>query len=254
MAVPKKTVQNPLAKKPRTKKVVKDTHVVLVVDRSGSMGTIRSQALSGINEQFNALRTTKVKNGTTSVSVVLFDGEIDTPMLDVNSNDLVDWTDSQYVPHGSTALRDATWRAIAHLKTKPVTENTAFLVVVISDGGENASTEVSQQQLTEEIKKLEVTKQWTFTYMLANQNIQNFVRTMGVSANNVASFTSTPAGMVHASCVMSSSVAGYMQMRSVSTKNATSNFYDSTTAPVSVDTKIDNTTTDLLAKTDSKTP
>ena len=141
---------------------------------------------------------------------------------------MTDWTDQDFRPRGSTALYDAVWSAIMQLKERTQDEkNVANLICVISDGYENASKEISQAVLSKEIKALEKTGQWTFAFMLANQDIHRVGADLGVSIGNMASFTSTNAGMAQASMINASSMRTYLSTRGATTGSyGVSTFYN----------------------------
>jgi uncharacterized protein YegL len=209
----------------KAKKTDKKTYVALVIDRSGSMSSIHKQTVDGINEQFGVLRRNAELAGDTEITLFQFDDVIETVFKDVAPTELKNWELSDFVPRGSTAMYDAVWAAINHLKSKPLGEDTAFLVCVISDGHENASREVNQGILSEEIKRLQDTGDWTFSYMLANQDIHQVSHALNVPVSNIAAFNSTLDGSSVAYTANASSTANYLSMRSVGVKSV-SNFYD----------------------------
>lgn len=223
----------------KTKKVKKNskkTYVALVIDRSGSMSNIHKQTVDGINEQFGVLRRNAELGGETEVTLFQFDDVIETVFRDIAPVELKNWENTDFVPRGSTAMYDAVWAAINHLKSKPVGEDTAFLVCVISDGYENASREVTQGILSAEIKRLQDTGNWTFSYMLANQDIHEVAQRLSVPVSNIASFNSTVTGAFTAYATTATSTANYFKMRGNGTKSV-NNFYSDEVKKQLVDTK-----------------
>ena len=198
----------------KKKSTDKRTYVAIVLDRSGSMSKIHSETIEGINSQFRTLKENAEKGGTTEVTLIQFDDKIETVFDDVNANKLKSWKHDDFQPRGYTAMYDGIWQAIAHLKTKDETEDTGFLVCVISDGKENASKEVNQLDLSNEIKRLQDTGKWTFTYMLANQDIHKVSEALNVPISNMASYTADSAGATLAYAVNNSSTSDYLSARS----------------------------------------
>lgn len=182
-----------MAKK-KAKKNNKKTYVAMVIDRSGSMMGLHKQTVDGINEQFNVFRRDGDNGGDTRISLIQFDDYIETVFDGLSTAELVDWESKDFQPRGSTAMYDGVWAAINNLKTKEETDDTGYLVCVISDGYENASKEITQQTLSDEIKRLQDTGKWTFTYMLANQDIHQVSAAMGVPVSNFMSFNASAAG------------------------------------------------------------
>jgi uncharacterized protein YegL len=219
------------AKTKATKKVnKKKTYVTIVIDRSGSMSGIQKQTVNGINEQINVIRLAANKGGDTEATIIKFDTVVEHVVTDVKAENLIDWTDADFVPRGGTAMYDATWAALNHLKTKEETDDTGYLVCVISDGEENASVEVSQDILSKEIKRLEATGKWTFAYMLANQDIHSVSAKLNTSLGNMRGFASTVSGSAVAYSANAASVNNYLDLRSKGF-TATSNFSNTTTNP-----------------------
>lgn len=226
--MPKKKITEVNIEKKKKHKAKKKTLVALVVDRSGSMSSIRQAAFDGINEQLQTLRKNAKKGGETLVTYIQFDDESETVFAGRPAADLTDITFNQYSPRGSTALRDAVWTAIHKLQDSvEETDDTGYLVIVISDGYENASKECSASKLREKMDELRATGKWTFSYMLSNQDIDQFVRETGVDRGNVSSFVSTTAGTSTAFDTMTNSVASYLTIRG-SGHTGTRNFYQDT--------------------------
>lgn len=228
----KATAKKPAAKKNSRKANASNrvTHVVFVIDRSGSMSGLEKATVDGFNEQLNTLKlAAKGKNaGEYYLSAIKFDTQIEwmfnkTSVENVNPIGLND-----FQPRGGTALRDSQYVAIQALEKEIDTGDTAFLLITISDGGENSSKDISQQALSAKIKELEAKGNWTFTYMLANQDIQQFANTYGVSINNVAAYQSTNVGTAQAYGAMSGSLSSYATSRSTGAKGVR-NFYSGTT-------------------------
>lgn len=116
------------------------THVTLVVDRSGSMGSLREEAQAGINtllaEQFSL-------DGKLTVTLAQFDDRFDTVE---RMRDTV--FTYELVPRGMTALLDAVGTEIVRtgedLAALSEPERPGrVLLVVVTDGQENSSHEYS---------------------------------------------------------------------------------------------------------------
>jgi uncharacterized protein YegL len=215
------------ASKKTTEKMV--TRVALVIDRSGSMGSIRQQALDGINEQLNGLRASAGVAGETYVTLIDFDNEIKVHFNQREASKLTNLEPADFVPRGSTALYDATMTAISRLQEEKETcENTAYLVVVITDGGENASR-TSKHTLASRIKELQGTGKWTFTYMLSNVDL-SVATDLNVPASNVGTwYSSTAAGASAGFAYTSNSIGNYVNTRGLTGTLSVSNFYSPNT-------------------------
>lgn len=221
MTTPKKTTRK------RTKKSEKKTYVAIVIDRSGSMSSIHKETVDGINQQLKVLRDQGELAGKTEVSLIQFDDVTEPIFLDKKPSELKEWAYNEFNPRGSTAMYDGIWNAINHLKTKEVTDDTGFLVCVISDGGENASKEVTQKILADEITKLQNSGKWTFTYMMANQDAVMVANTFSAPIANVATYSANSTGTAAAHYVNSSNTLSYLGTRSIGGTSVNA-FYSST--------------------------
>jgi len=202
-----------MGKKTKTKK---ETYITLVLDKSASMGRCYGAALDSINEQINTIKKQGHKGGKTFVSIILFDHEIEIIEENTPVNELRLLTEEDYVLCGTTALRDAVSTAIDVMQDRQDRKkNQGFLMVLISDGQENASG-TTQAELQSKIQELENDDRWTFTYMLDGstwEQVQEWAITYNTSIGNMSTYTSTSAGTVRASKGMSAGVCNYMAVR-----------------------------------------
>ncbi len=122
------------------------THIAFLLDRSGSMQSIRTDTVGGF-EAFIAEQ--RALPGRCTVSLAQFDNEYeevytDVPVADVPPLDLV--------PRGSTALVDAIGRLVnatgARLAALPEDQRPGTVIVgIMTDGLENASKEFTRPQI-----------------------------------------------------------------------------------------------------------
>jgi len=173
----------------------KINYIALVLDKSGSMGSIQES----IVEAFNAnIKTLKLETGdmTTKVCLVPFsDHGPAMPTLWCGDLEHVeDLTDKTYVPGGMTAMYDAVGYTINKLKeeTAGSTEDISFLVTVISDGNENDSKEYTGKQIAELVEECNDDGRWTITYIGANQDLAKV--TDDINIDNMMQFDSTKVG------------------------------------------------------------
>jgi uncharacterized protein YegL len=213
---------------PRTK-TKKETYITLVLDKSSSMTSCYGPALSAINEQIETIKKNAKKGGKTYVSLILFDHEVEIVFENTPASQLRKLTEDDYALRGTTALRDAV-RTAAEIMREHTDgrKNQGFLVVLISDGMENASG-TTQVELKSLIDELESTDRWTFTYMLDGhswEQIQDMTFSgYGGNLGNYATFTSDNAGMRSAGIVAVNSVGSYMDSRKEGTTSKT-DFYN----------------------------
>lgn len=206
-----KRIINKKAKSAKGKK----THVAIVLDRSGSMSSIHKQTVDGLNEQFAAFRKNADVAGDVDVSLIQFDDVVETVFDGKKPSELIELAMSDFQPRGWTAMYDGIWSAINHLKAKDTTDDTAYLICVISDGEENRSQEVSQDILAAEIKKLQDQGNWTFQYLLSNVDIDAVRQILYANANNIAYYNSSAVGATAAYTTNAISTTNYLNTRGI---------------------------------------
>ena len=154
---------------------------LIVLDASGSMYSIRNEAIAGVVETVQTIRTAQKDNVNQEhlFSLVVFNGKGIATVYDRMPIDKVpDLDANDYQPTDNTPLYDAMGNAITNLQ-RYINEDDNVLVTVITDGYENSSVEWNHQrvfQLVEDLKK----KNWLFTYIGANQDALKVAKGMGI--------------------------------------------------------------------------
>jgi hypothetical protein len=156
-------------------------HYIMIVDRSGSMQSIRDDTEGGLRAFVD--RQLKGVNGDKrTVSFYQFDNIHDT----VYDFDLLEKVKNYtLVPRNSTALLDACGFAITEVgeKLAAMTEDRRpgyVMVVIATDGMENSSHEYTRKQIREMIEHQQERYNWKFTYIGANQDSFTEARGMGI--------------------------------------------------------------------------
>ena len=147
---------------------------VIILDKSGSMQSIREAAISGFNETLNGIKKAQEKFDDTQehfVTLVAFCSCETKVIFDkAPVAEARPLTNKDYVPCCCTPLYDAMGFTLTSMRKDIEKAGDAVVVVtVITDGLENASREYSGaavKKLVEELKG----EGWTFTYMGANQD------------------------------------------------------------------------------------
>ena len=147
---------------------------VIILDKSGSMESIRQAAVSGFNETLNGIKKAQEKYADTQehfVSLLTFcDCEKKYVFDKVPVSEARHLTMEDYQPCCCTPLYDAMGFTLTTMRNHVSKIDDAVVVVtIITDGMENASKEytgAAVKQLVETLKG----EGWTFTYMGANQN------------------------------------------------------------------------------------
>ena len=131
------------------------TELVMILDRSGSMGGLESDTIGGFNGMIEKQRK---EEGDALVSVVLFDDVSEVVYDRVPIAKVEPMTDKQYYVRGCTALLDAVGGAIHHIgnvhkyaREEDVPEKTIFIIT--TDGMENASRQYTYEKVREMIER-----------------------------------------------------------------------------------------------------
>ena len=155
---------------------------LIVLDASGSMYSIRNEAIAGVVETVQTIRTAQKDNANQEhlFSLVVFNGASIATVYDrMPIAKVPDLNEKDYQPTDNTPLYDAMGNAITNLQ-RHIDEDDNVLVTVITDGYENSSVEWNHRrvfQLVEELKK----KNWLFTYIGANQDALKVAKGMGIN-------------------------------------------------------------------------
>lgn len=206
-----------------------DTRIALILDRSGSMAAIRDHARSAFNEAVERVTAeAKAGSGSVTLSLLTFNEHVHEVLVNEPAGKVRTLRPQDYQPGGSTALFDAVGRGIDLLQRPgDLAARDGALVIVITDGYENASQHVSHADLVERMQTLEATDQWTFTFMCANVDIKDLTRNLGLQAANVAAFQQTPTGVASMSYDVAHAVSDYMLDRRAG-RTAKKDFYKKT--------------------------
>lgn len=200
--------------------------IAIILDSSSSMISMRDQTIDMFNEQVSTI-VEENEDMDTKVSLVTFSSQVNEPEIWNQPVDtLGKLTKRSYVPNGMTAMYDAVGITIDKLRALPEAndENCSFLVVVISDGMENASQEYTSQLLSNRVKKLQAQGNWTFTYLGAEQDLAQVSAATGFNMDNMQVFTNSAGGMRGASWSNTVGTKSYFDGRKLGEK-ASTNFY-----------------------------
>ena len=164
------------------------TDITMVIDRSGSMQSIQSDAEGGIN---SFIEQQKQEPGEANVTLVQFDSEYEfvhsgVPLRQVPAFKLV--------PRGSTALLDAVGRAInetgARLAAMDEAQRPGLVVfVIVTDGEENSSREFTRDQIRKMVEHQQSAYKWQFTFLAANQDAFAAGGSIGIAQDGIAAYS-----------------------------------------------------------------
>lgn len=177
-----------------------ETTIIVLLDKSGSMGREREIAMVTVNE---FIQLQKDQPGSAEISIYLFNEEITAFCKGVPVRDAPPLAKESYVPGGQTALLDAIGRSIQD--TSAQTENKCVIVAVLTDGKENASTRCTLDEIKNLIQEKEALG-WDFIYLSADLDAISSARAMGIRQEHVHVFDKTADGFASSRKKMSDAV------------------------------------------------
>lgn len=176
-------------------------HITVILDRSGSMETVRSDTVGGINA---FLREQQDTSGEGTLTLVQFDsqGPYDVLCRAMPLRDVMPLSIDQYVPRGSTPLYDAIGRGISDIdsllgSTPPAWRPTNLLLVIVTDGQDNCSREFSRGDVG---RLLNARKKqgWHVIYLSSDLGSLKDARDLGVEYDNSLLFDLNSKGIADA--------------------------------------------------------
>lgn len=184
------------------KNQIQPVEILVILDRSGSMSSIRQDAIGGFN---TFLQQQQALDGKANLTLVLFDDRYEVPVLRKDIQQVEPLTEETFVPRGTTAMNDAIGKALVELETIAPAK---AVICIITDGDENASKEYSGTRVRELITAAEG-RNWQVQFLAANIDALSTGAIMGLSASACRGFTADAIGVQMAYDSMNASTALY---------------------------------------------
>jgi len=164
------------------------TYVGLLFDETGSMHSMKSRALDGVAEYIRGLQA---RPEGIRFTEVFFNSEKPFHIV-VDSQKITKVsppTEADYQPNYTTPLYDALGNMIMHMESKTESDDDKVIIVVMTDGEENASREFDQARINKLVTKRRK-KGWGFVFL--GTDIDSFAagQKLGVAAGSTANFNS----------------------------------------------------------------
>lgn len=197
------TVENIKEKMDMPKDKIENMHIAIILDSSGSMQSCVKETISGFNEQIDAIKSEANKfnkEDHTFVTLTVFNTIPEIVFSNQPTSKLQHLSEKDYCPEGMTALYDAIGQTITNLKSKSDIDNhkNSYLIIIMTDGMENASREYKQGDIANLSQHLQNGGRWTFTYIGANHDVRSMSQTLNIPLANAMAYTSTPVGTMQA--------------------------------------------------------
>lgn len=166
-------------------------HVIL--DRSGSMETSRDITIDAFNEYVNGLAADE--NISARVSLTIFDDQsIDLIRDNIKAKLCAKLDRDSYRPRGMTPLFDAIGKTVAKVDAEARREGEKVVLVILTDGQENASHEYSKDAIKKLFDGRQKDKGWLVLFLGANQDAFAEGGHIGTYAGNTMNFSTANVG------------------------------------------------------------
>lgn len=190
------------------------TYLHFVLDESGSMAGPRSTVIAAVNDFLHSQRYQRIDELFVTATKFADPKDVVTLYKGVPIEEAPDLTTRTYRPHGGTALYDGVAQSIADA-TKLSGEGDRVLMVIVTDGDENASKQVTLDELLRIKGAKEETGRWTFTLLGLGFDASHIARRLQINIGNVHQ-AGTPG---EAMAKVDASVRAYRQGDALSTED-----------------------------------
>jgi uncharacterized protein YegL len=167
----------------------------LIVDKSGSMTDCIDSTINGFNEQVNRIKQKSLEFAEEEITMGLttFNTNVNHHYFQQNPKEIVLLNYENYRPNGSTALLDAVGETITEIERQIAASliPTTAIIVILTDGYENASKKYNLEKIRNMISKLEETGRWTFSFIGATLDAVDVAASMSIKSQNSFSFEKT---------------------------------------------------------------
>lgn len=189
------------------------THIAIVLDRTGSMETIRDDTIGGFNAFLSAQ---KAEPGVATLTLVQFDSQDPYELIHRFKPlaEVPELTRETFVPRASTPLLDAIGRGINDLEKsladlEESERPSRVVMVIITDGQENASREFRKDQIEKMIRERQEKSAWQFVFLSADLEAIGDALASGLRAAAVMGHDRDSHGTTTAWAALSRHVADY---------------------------------------------
>ncbi|MDG1516868.1 MAG: VWA domain-containing protein [Flavobacteriales bacterium] len=172
----------------------KTTLYHFIVDQSGSMQGMEQQAIAGFNTQLEKIQDLEktMPDQEFLCSLTFFNSEVQDVLKNEPVKQIELLSNNNYQPGGMTALLDAVGGSIDRIEKQFGKElendEISVVMVIITDGYENASKYFTYHMVAQKIVNLDETGKWTFSYLGADFDAIHTSKMMNIRKENVMNF------------------------------------------------------------------
>ena len=184
----------------------KNTQVIAILDRSGSMHGIMQEAVGALNTFVNEQKA----SDDTDFTLVAFDNQFSVVIDKVEINDVQPITVDMVAPRGMTALYDAIGKAITQAD-----QDRDTVLIIQTDGHENCSREWTKEGVSKLIEEKQALG-WDISFVgagLDQATVQKMSGGMSIDSAKSFAFSGDAEGMRNYSASMSATTNLYKQSK-----------------------------------------
>lgn len=170
------------------------TYIVMVLDESGSMGSIKNDTIGGFNEYLKNIQEVLTPRKNVLFSLLTFNsGKMRWVYDDVALEDVEMLDERSYCPNNATPLYDAVGNALARIDEYCAEDDDKIVLSIITDGEENSSIEYTAEAVKKSIEN--VRDKWSITFLGANIDVWDAGARLGTFSGSTIAYDSTADGI-----------------------------------------------------------
>lgn len=191
------------------------THISVILDRTGSMESIRDDTIGGFN---TFLKDQQAQSNAATLTLVQFDTQ--DPYEKIHSfrpiHEVPELTHETFVPRASTPLLDAIGRGINDLEhhlagMEETHKPSKVILMIITDGQENSSKEFRREQIVKMLQQKQTQDKWQILFLSADLDAINDAEQYGIQRRSSLAFDKAADGVRAAFGSASRSVSRYRE-------------------------------------------
>lgn len=166
---------------------MKNLHVALILDKSGSMDKLKKTAIDSFNELIQEYSDQCDENLQVYMYIVTFNGSVFEVAWKVKPQDIELINEQNYKPSGATAMFDAFGYTVSKLFDECSSNEDNYLIMTISDGETNQDKNYGVSSIKEIVQSCK-DKNWTVSFIGCSKNyMDKLSEDIKLSKSNMAS-------------------------------------------------------------------
>ena len=173
----------------------KTTLYHFIVDQSGSMAGMEKETIQGFNTQLEKIQELEKQMPEQKFlcSLTFFNSTVHDLIINEPAKQIELLNNNNYRPEGMTALLDAVGGSIDGIEKQYgealKNDQMSVVMVIITDGYENASRYFTYHMVAKKIANLDKTGKWTFSYLGADFDAIHTSKMMNIRKENAMNFS-----------------------------------------------------------------